>query len=102
MATTSVAWRAAQHQRQRATRLMATRNRREERDERDRRLAVKLQCGNVVAVAIALENMAGYVRSGQPIDHAPLIHRLDGLAAIILESADVILTESLYERVRWH
>lgn len=63
---------------------------------------MKLQCGNVVAVAIALENMADYARSGQPLDRATLILRLDGLAAIILESADVILSESLYERVRWH
>lgn len=63
---------------------------------------MKLQCGNVVAVAIALENMADYARSSQPLDRATLIHRLDGLAAIILESADVILSESLYERVRWH
>ena len=81
---------------------MAARNRREERDERDRRLAVRLQCGNVVAVAIAMENMADYVRSGRPLDRATLIHRLDGLAAIILESADVILSESLHERVSWH
>ena len=81
---------------------MAARNRREERDERDRRLAVKLQCGNVVAVAIALENMADDVRNGQPIDRATLIQRLYGLASIIFESADVILSESLHERVSWH
>ena len=81
---------------------MSARNRREERDERDRRLAVKLQCGNVVAVAIALENMADFVRSGQPIDSETLINRLDGLASIIFESADVILSESLHGRVSWH
>jgi len=54
------------------------------------------------AVAAALENMANQACSDHPIDAATLANRLNGLAWIILEGTDLILSESADERIDWH
>lgn len=70
-------------------------------DQGERRRAARTELGHIGIYALVLTKMAEQARTGPPVDAQTLAWRLDQLAALIVESADLILSESTGRRVTW-